>query len=183
MCSRLPLHKNDDEILAKILLIGRSYAAAIERRRSKKNGQSNSQFYLEHVAPSIRKSSIDLWLAKARKVRPGTSSASTVAVEVHGKLTQLFNEITEHENRSLASKYLHFHVPKLFYIYDSRAVEAMRLLSPIIPRASRSKGIGDNEYRKFVEKCDFIVRHCADTFGVALQPRQLDNLLLSLSPA
>ena len=32
LCSSYPYHKTDEEIIAKIWLIGRSYAAAIERR-------------------------------------------------------------------------------------------------------------------------------------------------------
>ena len=33
LCKNYPEHKNINQILAKILIIGRSYAAAIERRK------------------------------------------------------------------------------------------------------------------------------------------------------
>lgn len=42
----------------------------------------------------------------------------------HKWLTNIFCEITDLEKRSLASKYLHFHYPHLFYIYDSRSNKA-----------------------------------------------------------
>ena len=35
MCSKTPLHNDADVIVGKIWLIGRSYAAAIERRKNK----------------------------------------------------------------------------------------------------------------------------------------------------
>ena len=47
-------------------------------------------------------------------------------ISVHNFLTVIFNEISGLDKRSLASKYLHFHLPNLFYIYDSRADNAIR---------------------------------------------------------
>jgi hypothetical protein len=49
-----------------------------------------------------------------------------------------------------------------------------------VPRASRTINLGDNEYRKFVEKCEFLRRYCKTTFDKDLSPRQLDNLLLEI---
>ncbi|MGQ0578153.1 MAG: hypothetical protein ACT4PQ_04490, partial [Betaproteobacteria bacterium] len=92
-----------------------------------------------------------------------------------------FSEISDLEKRSLASKYLHFHVPKLFFIYDSRAVEAMREFSDVLPRAGRTDGTGDNEYRKFAEKCSALGAHCTNEFGLCPLPRQIDNLLLKVN--
>jgi hypothetical protein len=43
----------------------------------------------------------------------------------------LFAAITQREKRSLASKYLHFHVPHVFYLYDSRA---RRAITKVVPR-------------------------------------------------
>src|SRR3989339_652424 len=43
MCLDYPLHNNPEEICAKIWLIGRSYAASIERRTIKKH--INDDFY------------------------------------------------------------------------------------------------------------------------------------------
>jgi hypothetical protein len=100
---------------------------------------------------------------------------------VHGQTTRLFSEISHLEKRSLASKYLHFHVPKLFFIFDSRAVEAMREFSDILPRAGRTDGTGDNEYRKFAGKCSALVGYCNEKFGLRLLPRRVDNLLLKVN--
>jgi len=84
------------------------------------------------------------------------------------------------EKRALASKYLHFHVPGLFYIYDSRAAEAIREFSSELPQPSRS-GAGDDKYRKFAEKCHHLRDLCAQRFSLELRPRHIDNLLLSFT--
>jgi hypothetical protein len=179
LCRQYPNHKDQGATLTKILFIGRVYAAAIERRKTK--NQKNDNLYIETVEPELRKSDIDKWLRIARKAKPNHPSALDVMVDIHGNLTELFSEISEHDNRSLASKYLHFHVPQLFYIYDSRAANGLSHLSILVGRASNNRGLGDNEYRKFAEKCSRLKRYCANQFGVDLSPRQLDNLLLSKS--
>lgn len=178
LCGNHAGHLSTDVVLAKILLIGRVYAAAIERRKTKKNEKGNDNFYVKVVAPIILKSEIDDWIAEAKAAKPATEAGLTALVKVHGLTTKLFSKISGLEKRSLASKYLHFHVPTLFYIYDSRAAEALREFSSVLPRASRSSGHGDNEYRKFAEKCDYLRLWCETEFSLKLLPRQLDNLLL-----
>ena len=100
-------------------------------------------------------------------------------MKVHGYTTDLFYGISGLEKRALASKYLHFHVPSLFYIYDSRAAEAIREFSSDLPRLSRS-GAGDDGYRKFAERCHISVT-CARRFSLDLLPRHVDNLLLGFN--
>jgi len=178
LCREQPLHTEIGVVLAKILLIGRVYAVAIERRRS--NNEGNDVFYKTTVAPKIIKSRIDHWIEAAKKATPASAAALDVMVEIHGRTTQLFRKISGLEKRSLASKYLHFHVPHLFFIYDTRAVEGMRAVSQIVGRVSSYTGSGDKEYRKFAEKCSRLRSHCVAEFGAHLSPRQLDNLLLAL---
>ncbi len=40
LCSKHPFHKTPQEIIAKVWLIGRSYAAALERRKNKRSDSS-----------------------------------------------------------------------------------------------------------------------------------------------
>lgn len=173
LCRTRPTHTDEADVIAKIWLIGRSYAAAIERRRNKSDGNDN--FYVDKVAPAIRRSSIDAWLKQA------TSDGSlTTLLDVHHKTTQLFSDISGLEKRSLASKYLHFHVPQLFYIYDTRAVEALRLLGVRVGRSDTCTVETDNEYRKFAKKCLWLQHQAEQQCGVSLSPRELDNLLLQV---
>jgi hypothetical protein len=181
LCRKHPRHTDNGEVLAKILLVGRAYAAAIERRRDRKSVEKNERYYRNTVAQAIQSSSIDRWLQRARAVVPGTPEALSAMVEIHGSTTRLFNEISGLQKRSLASKYLHFHVPELFYIYDSRAVNALREFSDVLPRARRSDGSGDNEYRKFAGKCSVLAAYCEKKLDLRPLPRHIDNLLLKIN--
>ena len=66
LCSCHPHHKTDEEIIAKVWLIGRSYAAAIERRKNKTTDSEGDFFYEETVAPKIKNSEIDKWFEEIR---------------------------------------------------------------------------------------------------------------------
>jgi hypothetical protein len=178
LCRDYPSHSDDPTILAKVLLIGRVYAAAIERRHTEGGSRTSDRFYIDKVAPTIRHSGIDSWLERARQAPPGNPDTLRIVIEVHSKTTELFGKISGLQKRSLASKYLHFHLPQHFYIFDSRAQMAIRAFSGLLPRASRWNGAADPEYRKFAEKCFHLIEHCAGRFGLRLLPRQLDNLLL-----
>ena len=176
LCKKKALHKDAPTVIAKVWLIGRAYAAAIERRRGKE-GQ-NDNFYIKTVAPRIIRSDIDKWIESAAEhSSPSEKSFNTILL-VHAAVTGLFAEISGLEKRSLASKYLHFHLPKLFYIYDTRAVASMRHLSALVGRARGSNNGWDNEYRKFAAKCLRLQEHLKDKYMVSLTPRQIDNLLL-----
>ncbi|MDP6850431.1 MAG: hypothetical protein QF524_05795 [Planctomycetota bacterium] len=181
MCSQYPSHNNSAEIIAKVWLIGRSYAAAIERRRNNESGEFNGDdFYIEKVAPEIIHSEIDGWLRSLEAIDGISESTLEVILSVHFNVTELFSKISGLEKRSLASKYLHFHYPELFFIYDSRAVTAVSYLSDLTGRVGQSKYNADNEYRKFCEKCLKIRKYVKDNFKIYLTARQLDNLLLEV---
>lgn len=51
LCEEHPGHTNEDEIVAKIWLVGRSYSAAIERRRASRD-VSGEAFYTTTVVDS-----------------------------------------------------------------------------------------------------------------------------------
>lgn len=181
MCKRHPLHDESDKVIAKVWLIGRSYAAAIERRKEIEGNEfEGDDFYLERVAPMILNSEIDDWFQSLKSIRSISDSNLEKILFVHFKVMDLFSDISGLEKRSLASKYLHFHFPKLFFIYDSRAARAIASLSHITGRVGRSKYLSDNEYRKFCEKCLVLRDYIQDSHNVEVSPRTLDNLLLSI---
>lgn len=173
LCHAHPGHKTSEEIIAKIWLIGRSYAASIERRKNVT--QFGDGFYEATVAPTLKKSKIDKWLADT------SSEDIPNTVVVHKKLMDLFASITGGlEKRSLASKYLHFHRPGAFFIYDSRA---RRAITKVVPRLNQipviSPHIYDREYRDFVRRCVWLRTEILSTHNVLLSPREIDKLLLS----
>ena len=178
LCRTHPRHTERAAVIAKVWLIGRSYAASIERGRDKPEG--NDDFYVERVAPQITASAIDEWLRQLVGFSHPCSQSLPHILRTHAKVTSLFGEISGLEKRSLASKYLHFHLPHLFYIFDSRAVEAMRKLSGLVGRALGTPPDADLEYGKFAQKCLRLQNHSALKYGVTMLPRGLDNLLLRL---
>jgi len=54
MCVNNPKHENEEVIAGKVLIIGRTYAAAIERRKQKGEKMENDDFYYMKVAPGIK---------------------------------------------------------------------------------------------------------------------------------
>ncbi len=181
LCRAHPDHQSASAVVAKTWLIGRSYAAAIERRRNKT--VENDDFYITVVAPGISSSGIDQWLHEIKSIAEPTDDTSDQIVRVHGRVTALFEQLTGLEKRSLASKYLHFHLPHLFFIYDARAVKGLQRLRTVAGRASAVRvQEADGEYRKFFQKCLRLRRHVEREFGILLSPRAIDNLLLKVSP-
>ena len=177
MCRAHPEHSHDGEIVAKVWLIGRSYAASIERRRNAKH--IGDDFYEAVVAPTMRNQPIDLWLGSIQQTDK-SGSAKTVAI--HKKLTDLFYSITDLEKRSLASKYLHFHKPEAFFIYDSRARQS---ITKVVPRLKEIPELEtdefDPEYRDFVRRCVWLRDNIQKTLGTELTPREIDKLLLMIT--
>ena len=161
-------------------MVGRVYAAAIERRRAKT--ESSDDFYISVVAPRIMKSGLDDWIAEAAQHDLDRDEALDAMTNAHGRTTRLFQKISGLEKRSLASKYLHFHVPRFFFIYDTRALSGLRAVAEIVGRATaiRTSHMEDDAYRKFASKCLRLRQHVKFECGVSLGPRELDNLLLLL---
>lgn len=179
LCKRNFLHKRVDIIIAKVWLIGRAYAAAIERRKNKKD--INDDFYVNTVGPHLKNSKLDKYLNRLRNEKVIDADNLPHILAAHRYLMVLFEEITELEKRSLASKYLHFHLPNLFYIYDGRASKA---LNKIVPKATKGilKEFGEEKYDKtyasFVVKCMILTDQLNERFKKKLRPRELDNILI-----
>lgn len=178
MCHHNADHKTDGVIIGKIWIIGRAYSAAIERRRGPGNGDVDS-FYESAVAPKIRNSSIDAWF---EEIRSGKQTDLALHLETHKRVMDLFTTISGLEQRSLASKYLHFHFPDRFYIYDSRAQKAISQLTPPVGRKLPPLREHDYDYARFVLRCEALRRQLETRTAKPLTPRHLDNLLLSFKP-
>lgn len=171
-------HSTTEKIVAKTWLIGRSYSVALERVRDKKYASDN--FYIERVAPEFKKSNID-YLINELKLLEVNSDNSSKILELHFYLIKIIRSITYMDKRSFASKYLHFHLPKLFFIYDTRAVSALKKIVPVLPVEIKKhyKTLDfDSEYTDFLFRCLFLQNSIASEYGIILSPREIDNLLL-----
>lgn len=180
MCAAYSQHETPAEAISKVWLIGRSYAAAIERRKNKQ--EDSDDFYEKTVGPGVCNSRIDDVLSNmpASPADPVLSVADTV--RAHWTVNSLFQSLAHMGKRSLAAKYLHFHRPDIFFIYDSRAQTAISKLTPdcrYIECVSLSESERDELYYKFCMRACWLRRHVEESHGHALTPRQLDKVLLN----
>lgn len=83
---------------------------------------------------------------------------------------------------SLVSKYLHFHFPNLFYIYDSRAVTSLRKFQKS-KRVSLPQCEFDKEYATFFVKLHSWQQEILEKTDVDLKPREMDRILLNIEEA
>lgn len=182
LCKEHSIHGSDEAIIAKIWLIGRAYAAAIERRRNAHEQMTSDDFYITTVAKTIRESKIDKWLTDIPAIITNPWIQLESAISTHKKLMDLFAEISGLEKRALASKYLHFHRPDAFFIYDSRARQAINKVTPSINQIPEIKcKVSDAEYLLLVRKCLWIKDNIEERYNAVLSPRQIDNLLLNIA--
>jgi hypothetical protein len=174
LCEKNRGHTRDDIIIAKIWIIGRSYAAAIERRPRITDGPVGDAFYETCVARQIRESPIDDWF---QSLRDSPIEDTATNLEMHKRLMDLFYSISRLDKRSLASKYLHFHFRDRFYIYDSRASAAIsQLTSPVKDLPALRDN--DRRYAHFFLRCRSLNREIASSLALNLTPRELDKVLL-----
>jgi hypothetical protein len=177
LCRKHPDHGSVDVIVAKMWLIGRSYASSIERRRDSQSA-SGDDFYLDTVGPKIKRAGIYTWFDALRELsRPNLS----VVVPVHKRLTDMFREISGLEMRSLASKYLHFHFPRAVYIYDERASSAIRLIRPRLRLSAPACDRYDTTYARFFQGCTPFHDELEHLLGRAVTPREVDKVLLAVA--
>lgn len=114
MCRDLPGHTDEGTILAKVWIIGRTYAAGIER---------HAEGGLDPIVSALRSSSrwLDPALRRLAKRQPIFTSANLKEVaKLHHELEARLRRHTRNGNqvRSFVSKYLHFHAP-IVPIFDS----------------------------------------------------------------
>lgn len=177
LCIKYPSHNKEKEITAKIWLIGRAYAASIERRQEKKD--INDDFYGKKVVPKIQNSNIDELISTLK------SEDLKSILELHNRLTGLFYKITGEGKRSLASKYLHFHLPNIYYIYDSRVAKSLGNLSNEMnmEKLEYPEYLDDYDkvYSNFFYKCKAVADKILIDYKINLTPRQFDNLLISIA--
>lgn len=175
-------HIEINKVISKVWLIGRAYSVAIERRKNK--NEKNDDFYINKVPQVFIDSEIDFFLNMLRVNDKLTNENLSLVLKSHKVLVDKVYSITEFENRSFCSKYLHFHLPDLFFIYDSRAVNSLSKFISKIPNSMTTEIINHNivdvEYAKFVCKSLIIKQEIQDRYGVDLTLRQFDNLLLNI---
>jgi hypothetical protein len=120
MCRRYPDHRDLGHIIAKVGIIGRSFATGLERKVPSSGAQGN---IIDHVGEYLFKhgEEVDAIFTRLRRAaEPLTDEGVQVIITEHGRLNSLLKRITRNRQslRSFVSKYMHFHCPAV-PIYDS----------------------------------------------------------------
>lgn len=180
-CREYPTHQTSENIVGKFWLIGRSYAAAVERRRTSNEipPLDTNTFYENRLVPAVKQADFDTLFQRLDIIDTPTELNLDTIVEIHYQFTKTLEGITYQWKRSLASKYLHFHYPHLFFIYDSYAHEFLKSYVPNwSSRRLSEKEIQDKVYYKFCSALIEFRDEIQSEFNQKLSPRELDNLLL-----
>lgn len=182
LCNKYPTHCDADEIVTKVWLIGRSYAAAIERRKNAAG--FTGDFYYDCVAPELINSGSEL----DKRINSLNSKYSDLdwnsladTLELHGYLQKIFNKLTGMDKRSLASKYLHFHCPSAVCILDSIVYgNVVKLVKKDGEKVDSYLEVGDYDpvYTDFCVRFLELREYIYDTFAVKLSLREMDDFLL-----
>lgn len=154
LCQQYPRHNNAHEVVAKIAMIGRAYSASVERRKNAET-TNDRDFYYGYVAPLIVDSDLDERLDALRQYQSPTTENLHEILDTHLYLQELLKKATEMDKRSFVSKYLHFHCPNLFYIFDSYSDREINGIVKSIGKWSCPSG-ADYCYAKYCEKSLFI---------------------------
>ena len=153
MCRKWPSHKDLSAVQAKVIIIGRTFAAGLERL----GGKDKHEGIFDTVANILFKNRNRLDAEISRLSRSKTLSVDSAekVLSLHGYTVGLLREGTKSQLnfRSFASKYLHFHIP-IVPIFDSTA---LHILTEWYPRRKFQdsiqipyKGKYDSVYAEFL---------------------------------
>jgi len=154
LCQQYPRHDNTHEVVAKIAMIGRAYSASVERRKNAGKTRDRD-FYYGYVGPLIVDSDLDERLDALRQYKTPTTGNLAEILSTHLYLQELLKKATEMDKRSFVSKYLHFHCPNLFYIFDSYSDSEINRIVKCKGKWNCPSG-ADYCYAKYCEKSLFI---------------------------
>lgn len=158
MCRTWPRHNDLSTVQSKVILIGRTFAAGLER----KGGKDKPTGILETVANILfrNRSWLDAEILRLRRSRTLTVETTKKILSLHGHTVHLLREGTKSgmNFRSFVSKYLHFHIP-IVPIFDSRTSRVLNEWYPWREFRDRiqmsQKGKYDPVYAKFLGRFMF----------------------------
>jgi hypothetical protein len=180
LCQTYPSHDNIEATVAKLWIIGRTYNAQIERRKTssehKQQDRENGGIY-HVVANALKHSNFDQHLNQLSNLQTVDEGNLIYILSAHEQFMRLMIPHLNQRNTSFASKYLHFHFPKLFFILDKIAEQSLKHYDIIYTDTDYAE-FHDIRYRQFCNHNLALRNLIKITYGISMTPRQLDNLLL-----
>lgn len=164
LCFMHRFHNQDEIVADKLRMIVR---ACVDQ------GQAIAEYSPELAAHLIVRSGVDRWfasLATAEHIDPA------LKFDLHKRVMDVFVDLPETQARSLASKYLHYHFPELFFIYDAGVERAAYDLGEG-ECGYLARGDHDPLYSSFFACCRKLSDRYGNAIGRPLNPRELDMVL------
>lgn len=179
-----PSNIDRPQIIGKLMLIGRTYSASVERRKTRGHVKDERQA-LEVViaaAEAIAVSRCSKLLDTIGVNDRLTHDRLPEAVAIHLELCEALTVANNRENSSLASKYLHFHRPEFFPIVDSYVREGWSWVMDELDQSYKGwRVFGKVErYKDWSARVLDLRDLMEDSLCETVSLRQIDNYLLSI---
>lgn len=179
-----PSNTDKPQIIGKLMLIGRTYSASLERRKKQGNG-SDERHALEVIiaaADAIAASNCPKLLDSIAVNDKLTAKRLPEAVAIHRELCKALAIANNRENSSLASKYLHFHRPEFFPIVDSFVRKGWSWVMDELEISYKGWSVF-GKVERYKDWCIRVLELRAlmeQSLHQAVSLRQVDNYLLSI---
>ena len=178
LCRKYPKHKEPDQVEAKVWRIGRLYRN-VNVRRDKSIGIPEDDFdYSKVVTAFLSHPEIDGMIDDLRLYGIDDRGTLHESLLLHNYMIEIILKKTGTEERALVSKYLHFHLPRIFFIYDNRTDFVARKLLFSFKNNDAPSSV-DESYNQFAENCMALRALINAKTGMLLDPREIDKVLLS----
>lgn len=135
-CNDHPSHTDYCEVYAKVALVNRIYNAQLGRGKRRKYEAE------DRVANALFKSDIDRFIEPLLSLSGLSEPVLPKVIDCHKQLVKVVRRGAGNDAVSFSSKYLSFHSPRVFPIFDSRAVKTAR---QILNGISSFRGYGSFE--------------------------------------
>ena len=178
-------HVDSSEIVAKVWILGRTYSASIERHKNR-DFPPATNFY-EDVVPylfkGLNKSNyFDESIQLLRGLREDEIEDNLDDIlTLHLKLQSAIQKFTKDKKTSFCSKYLHFHCPNCYFIYDSIARNNIKGLLHMLDLESHKRVLntGDPAYSLFYGKCQEARKALELKYQTTITIREFDTVLMN----
>ena len=215
MCSKVPYHNDEGIVGGKCWLIGRAYAASPQRRRTKdkSNNTEGYDFFFDRLGSEIVKNGKAVILDEGIRTFSTASYTGSYEKDIllllkSMEMVNLMNELIResltkidrpsdqnndeingvNNTISFSSKYIHFHMRNIVYIYDKysrvnapavyKALGLNNQMKNAIAKDLRTTFLEAHmaEYRRHVANCYSLSLQISKSF--LLNPRCIDTFLL-----
>lgn len=182
--SAQPSNSDKAQIIGKLMLIGRTYSASVERRKTRGHIKDERQALevIIEAAEAIAESKCAAMLASIGMDDRLTIDRLPEVVAIHLELCRALAKANNRENSSLASKYLHFHRPEFFPIVDSYVREGWSWVMEELGQTYKGWRVFGkvNRYGDWCCRVLDLRKLIENGHEGAVSLRQVDNYLLSI---